>query len=173
MEQKRGKRLVASFVDETGQMELVWFRAQKWIRENLKINEPYVIFGRVNRYGSTFSMPHPEMELLKDHQAGLKVSMQPIYPSTEKLGNKGITNKVMGKMVQQLFLETKAGFPETLSPNLIEELKLMSKADALLNIHFPKNQELLAKAQFRLKFEELFFVQLQLLSKKAIPKTKN
>ena len=172
VEQKRGKRLVASFVDETGQMELVWFRAQKWIRENLKINEPYVIFGRVNRYGSTFSMPHPEMELLKDHQAGLKVSMQPIYPSTEKLGNKGITNKVMGKMVQQLFLETKAGFPETLSPNLIEELKLMSKADALLNIHFPKNQELLAKAQFRLKFEELFFVQLQLLSKKAIRKQK-
>ena len=172
VEQKRGKRLVASFVDETGQMELVWFRAQKWIRENLKINEPYVIFGRVNRYGSTFSMPHPEMELLKDHQAGLKVSMQPIYPSTEKLGNKGITNKVMGKMVQQLFLETKAGFPETLSPNLIEELKLMSKADALLNIHFPKNQELLAKAQFRLKFEELFFVQLQLLSKKASRKQK-
>ena len=172
VEQKRGKRLVASFVDETGQMELVWFRAQKWIRENLKINEPYVIFGRVNRYGSTFSMPHPEMELLKDHQAGLKVSMQPIYPSTEKLGNKGITNKVMGKMVQQLFLETKAGFPETLSPNLIEELKLMSKADALLNIHFPKNQELLAKAQFRLKFEELFFIQLQLLSKKASRKQK-
>ncbi len=172
VEQKRGKRLVASFVDETGQMELVWFRAQKWIRENLKINEPYVIFGRVNRYGSTFSMPHPEMELLKDHQAGLKVSMQPIYPSTEKLGNKSITNKVMGKMVQQLFLETKAGFPETLSPNLIEELKLMSKADALLNIHFPKNQELLAKAQFRLKFEELFFIQLQLLSKKASRKQK-
>ena len=72
VEQKRGKRLEASFVDDTGELKLVWFRGQKWIREQLKLNEPYVIFGRVNRYGTTFSMPHPEMELLKEHQAGLK-----------------------------------------------------------------------------------------------------
>ena len=172
IEQKRGKRLEASFVDETGEIKLVWFRSQKWIRENLKINEPYVVFGRINRYGSSFSMPHPEMELLKEHQSGLKISMQPIYPSTEKLGTKGITNRVISKMMQQLFLETRANFEETLSPLLIEELKLIAKADALLNIHFPKSQELLAKAQFRLKFEELFFIQLQLLSKKAARKKK-
>ncbi|GMN05070.1 ATP-dependent DNA helicase RecG [Croceitalea sp. MTPC5] len=172
VEQKRGKRLVATFIDDTGQLELVWFRGQKWIRENLKLNEPYVIFGRINRYGSTFSMPHPEMELLQQHQAGLKVSMQPIYPSTEKLSNSGITNRVVSKLIQQLFMETKANFDETLSENLIADLKLVSKADALLNIHFPKSQELLAKAQFRLKFEELFFVQLQLLNKKVIRKHK-
>ncbi len=172
VEQKRGRRLEASFVDETGEMKLVWFRGHKWIRENLQLNEPYVIFGRVNRYGSQFSMPHPEMELLKEHQAGLKISMQPIYPSTEKLSAKGITNRVISKLVQQLFLETKANFEETLSLKLIEELKLISKADALLNIHFPKSQEVLAKAQFRLKFEELFFIQLQLLSKKAARKKK-
>ena len=172
VEQKRGKRLEASFVDETGELKLVWFRGHKWIGDNLKINEPYVIFGRVNRYGSNLSIPHPEMELLKEHRAGLKISMQPIYPSSEKLSAKGITNRVVSKMIQQLFLETKANFEETLSPHLIEELKLISKADALLNIHFPKSQELLAKAQFRLKFEELFFVQLQLLSKKAARKRK-
>ena len=172
IEQKRGKRLEASFTDGTGEMKLVWFRSQKWIQENLKINEPYVVFGRINRYGSTFSMPHPEMELLKEHQAGLKIGMQPIYPSTEKLSAKGITNRAVSKMVQQLFLETKANFVETLSKRLIEEFKLMGKADALLNIHFPKSQELLAKAQFRLKFEELFFIQLQLLSKKAARKRK-
>ncbi len=172
VDQKRGKRLEASFVDETGEMKLVWFRGHKWIRENLKLNTPYVVFGRVNRYGSTFSMPHPEMELLKEHQAGLKIAMQPIYPSTEKLSAKGITNRVLSKMIQQLFLETRANFPETLSPVLIEELRLIPKAEALLNIHFPKSQELLAKAQFRLKFEELFFVQLQLLSKKAARKQK-
>ena len=172
VEQKRGSRLVATFSDETGEMELVWFRGQKWIRENLKINEPYVVFGRINRYGKSFSMPHPDMELLKQHQAGLKIAMQPIYPSTEKLGNSGITNKVFSKMIQQLFLETKADFPETLNTQLQNELKLMHRADALLNIHFPKNQELLAKAKFRLKFEELFFVQLQLLSKKAARKQK-
>ncbi|WP_067034540.1 ATP-dependent DNA helicase RecG [Allomuricauda sp. CP2A] len=172
VEQKRGKRLVATFVDDTGQMELVWFRGHKWIRENLKINEPYVVFGRISKYGSTFSMPHPEMELLSEHQKGLKVAMQPIYPSTEKLSAKGITNRVVGKMMQQLFMESKGQFPESLSQPIMEELRLISKSEALFNIHFPKNQELLAKAQFRLKFEELFYVQLQLISKKLIRKHK-
>ncbi|MEX0361429.1 MAG: ATP-dependent DNA helicase RecG [Allomuricauda sp.] len=172
VEQKRGKRLVAKFVDDTGEMELVWFRMQKWIRENLKLNEPYVVFGRINRYGSSFSMPHPEMELLSEHQQGLKVAMQPIYPSTEKLSAKGITNRVISKMQQQLLLESKGQFAESLSPIILDELRLISKSEALLNIHFPKSQELLAKAQFRLKFEELFFVQLQLISKKMIRKQK-
>lgn len=172
VEQKRGKRLVATFLDETGQMELVWFRGHKWIRENLKLNEPYVVFGRTTRYGSTFSMPHPEMELLSEHQKGLKIAMQPIYPSTEKLSAKGITNRVISKMVQQLFLECKGQFPESLSPPILDELRLISKSEALFNIHFPKNQDLLAKAQFRLKFEELFFVQLQLISKKILRKHK-
>lgn len=172
VDQKRGKRLEATFMDDTGEMKLVWFRGQKWIRDHLKINVPYVIFGRINRYGGLFSMPHPEMELLQEHQAGLKISMQPIYPSTEKLSSKGVTNRAVSKMIQQLFLETKANFYETLSIEIIDTLKLISKADALLNIHFPKDQELLAKAQFRLKFEELFFIQLQLLSKKAVRKRK-
>ncbi len=86
VEQKKGKRLVATFKDETGEMELVWFRGQKWIRENLKLNTPYVIFGRCNWYSGKFSMPHPEMELLTEHEQGVKVQMQPVYPSTEKLG---------------------------------------------------------------------------------------
>lgn len=170
--QKRGKRLVATFGDGTGQMELVWFRGHKWIRENLKLNEPYIVFGRVSRYGNMLSMPHPEMELLAVHQKGLKIAMQPIYPSTEKLSARGITNKVLSQMIQQLFIDCKGQFPEVLSPKILEELKLISKSDALLNIHFPKNQELLAKAQFRLKFEELFFVQLQLISKKILRKKK-
>ncbi len=172
VEQKRGKRLVATFVDETGQMELVWFRGHKWIKESLKINEPYVVFGRVSQYGSTFSIPHPEMELLHKHQQGLKIAMQPIYPSTEKLSASGITNRVVSKIVQQLLLESKGYFPESLSKDMLEELRLMPKAEALFNIHFPKNQELLARAQFRLKFEELFFVQMQLISKKMLRKQK-
>ncbi len=170
--QKRGSRLVATFVDETGQLDLVWFRGQKWIKENLKLNQPYVAFGRINKYGSRFSMPHPELELLEAHKAGLKISMQPIYPSTEKLSNSGITNKAVSKLIQQLFLECKGNFDESLPDALLQELKLISKSDALLNIHFPKNQEVLAKAQFRLKFEELFYVQLQLLNKKATRKHK-
>ncbi|PXX25624.1 ATP-dependent DNA helicase RecG [Arenibacter sp. ARW7G5Y1] len=172
VEQKKGKRLVAKFMDETGEMELVWFRGQKWIRENLKLNIPYVIFGKVNWFNGTFSMPHPEMELLEDHEKGLKVYMQPVYPSTEKLTNKGVTNRVTNKLIQQLFLETKGRFKETLSPGLINELSLISKGEALFNIHFPKSQELLAKAQFRLKFEELFYIQLQLISKNLLHKQK-
>ncbi len=172
VEQKKGRRLVATFVDETGEMELVWFRSQKWIRENLKLNEPYVIFGKCNWYSGRFSMPHPEMELLAVHEKGLKISMQPIYPSTEKLGNKGITNRVISKMMQQLFLDTKGGLTETLSDKLLYELKLLPRAESLFNIHFPKNQEVLAKAQFRLKFEELFYIQLQLISKKMLRKQK-
>ena len=172
VEQKKGKRLVAKFIDDTGEMELVWFRGQKWIRENLKLNIPYVIFGKVNWFNGTFSMPHPEMELWEDHEKGLKIYMQPVYPSTEKLANKGITNRVTNKLIQQLFLEIKGRFKETLSPSLINELSLISKAEALFNIHFPKNQELLAKAQFRLKFEELFYIQLQLISKNLMHKQK-
>ncbi|WP_299248802.1 ATP-dependent DNA helicase RecG [uncultured Aquimarina sp.] len=171
VEQKRGKRLVAKFIDDTGEMELVWFRGHKWIKENLKLNTPYVIFGKTKYYNG-FSMPHPEMELLSEHEKNLKVLMQPVYPSTEKLSNKGITNRVISKMMQQLFLDTKARFYDTLSEEIRSELKLIHKSEAILNIHFPKNQELLAKAQYRLKFEELFYIQLQLITKKLIRKHK-
>lgn len=172
VEQKKGNRLVARFKDDTGEMELVWFRGQKWIRENLKLNTPYVIFGKCNVFNNTFSMPHPEMELLSEHEQGLKVNMQPVYPSTEKLSDKGVTNRVTSKLMKQLFLETKGKFTETLSDILLQELKLLSRSEALFNIHFPKSQELLAKAQFRLKFEELFYLQMQLIAKNMLHKQK-
>ncbi len=172
VEQKKGTRLVARFTDETGEMELVWFRGQKWIREHLKLNVPYVIFGKCNWFSGSFSMPHPEMELLTEHEQGTKIYMQPVYPSTEKLSNKGITNKVINKLMQQLFMEVNGKFSESLPNNLLFELKLLNKNEALFNVHFPKNQELLAKAQFRLKFEELFYVQLQLIAKKLSRKQK-
>lgn len=173
VEQGKGKsRLVATFADETGQMELVWFQGQKWIRESLKINVPYVIFGKVTQFGATYNMAHPEMELLDEHKASLRSAMQPVYPSTEKLANKGVSNKVINKMMQQLFVETQALFSENLPNYLLDELKLIPKNAALFNIHFPKSQDLLAKAQFRLKFEELFFIQLQLITKNLIRKHK-
>lgn len=173
VEQGKGRsRLVATFVDDTGQMELVWFQGQKWIRESIKINVPYVIFGKVTQFGATYNMAHPEMELLDEHKASLRSAMQPVYPSTEKLANKGISNKVINKMMQQLFLETQALFSENLPNYLLDELKLIPKNAALFNIHFPKSQDLLAKAQFRLKFEELFFIQLQLITKNLIRKHK-
>ena len=168
----RAKRLVATFKDDTGVMELVWFRGQKWIRESIKLGKPYVIFGKTNWFNGVFNMPHPEMEFLEEHEKNLRSAMQPVYPSTEKLSNKGITNRVISKIMQQLFLETKGNFSESLSENVISELKLISKSEALFNIHFPKNQELLSRAQFRLKFEEFFFIQLQLIIKNLIHKSK-
>jgi ATP-dependent DNA helicase RecG len=169
----KGKsRLVATFIDDTGQMELVWFQGQKWVRESLQLNVVYVIFGKTSSFNNTFNMAHPEMELLSEHQQSIRSAMQPVYPSTEKLTNRGISNKVVNKMMQQLFSETHTLFSETLPIYLLDELKLISKKDALVNIHFPKNIEVLAKAQFRLKFEELFFIQLQLITKNLIRKHK-
>ena len=169
---KAKKRLVATFVDETGELELVWFQGYKWIRDSLKLNVPYIIFGKVASFGNIFNMAHPEMELLAEHEQSLRSAMQPIYPSTETLTNRGISNRVVNKMMQQLFLETQAKFAETLPGYLLEELKLIPKNAALFNIHFPKSQELLSKAQFRLKFEELFFIQLQLITKNLVRKHK-
>lgn len=172
VEQKRGKRLVATFIDETGQMELVWFQGHKWIRESLQLNVPLVIFGRCTSFNGVFNMAHPEIELLTEHEQSLRSAMQPVYPSTETLNNRGISNRVINKLMLQLFGETQALFSETLPEYLIHELKLIPKREALFNIHFPKSTESLAKAQFRLKFEELFFIQLQLITKNLIRKQK-
>ena len=172
VEQKRGSRLVATFVDETGQMELVWFQGQKFIRESIKLNTPLVIFGKCTSFNNTFNMAHPEMELLAEHKATLRSAMQPVYPSTEVLGNRGVSNRVVNKMMQQIFIESNGAFDETLPDYLRNELKLVSKKEALFNIHFPKSAEDLAKAQFRLKFEELFFIQLQLITKNLVQKHK-
>jgi len=172
VKQKRGSRLVATFIDDTGTMELVWFRGAKWIKESLKVNTPYVIFGKTNYFNGMYTMPHPDMELVATYKKNLQSAMQPIYPSTEKLVNKGISSRVISKIIQNLFEEVQGNFKETLSSSILEKLQLISKKDALLNIHFPKNQKLLTKAQFRLKFEELFFIQLQLIRKKIVRKSK-
>ena len=170
--QKRGSRLVATFQDATGTMELVWFRGQKWIKDSLKINEPYVVYGKLNHYNGSFSIPHPEMELATEYKKKLQTKMQPVYPSSEKLTNSGVTNKLMRGYIQILLQQFFDKMQESLSREIIDDFRLMPKRDAFLNVHFPKSQENLAKAEYRLKFEELFFIQLQLLRKKRINKTK-
>jgi len=170
--QKRGKRLVATFRDETGVIELVWFRGHKWLREQLKTHTDYVIFGKLNLFNGVFSMPHPDIELKTDYDKSLSKAIQPIYPSTEKLANRGISNRVICKIMEQLFLQFDGRFEETLSSDILEHQKLISKSEALVNIHFPKSQKLLSLSQFRLKFEELFYIQLQLILKNIIHKSK-
>ena len=166
----RQKRLIATFRDETGQMELVWFRGVKWIQKNLKLDTDYVVFGRLNWFGNHCSIAHPEMDLEINSQQ--QRIFQPIYPSTEKLASRGISNRVMRQMVSNLFDEVRAQFPETLSDTIKQAYGLTGRSEALRAIHFPNNQEELASAQYRLKFEELFFIQLQLLQKKQRFKNK-
>jgi ATP-dependent DNA helicase RecG len=170
--QKRGSRLVATFQDATGTMELVWFKGHKWIKESLKPNELYVVYGKLNHYNGSFSIPHPEIELVTEYKKKLQSKMQPVYPSTEKLTNSGVSNKLMRTYIQNLLHQFFDGIHESLSQEIIDDFNLMHKRDAYLNVHFPKSQENLAKAEYRLKFEELFFIQLQLLRKKLINKTK-
>lgn len=169
--QTKGSRLVATFQDASGVMELVWFKGQKWIKDALKINEPYVIFGKLNHFNGLYSMPHPEMQLVSEYKKTLQSTMQPVYSSTEKLVNVGVSNKIVRTYIENLFKQFYSGIQETLSQEIINEFQLISKKEALLNAHFPQSHELLAKAQFRLKFEELFFIQLQLVRKNLINKT--
>jgi len=172
VEQKRGKRLVATFTDGHHKMELIWFQGYKWIQEKLQPNQPYIIFGKINHFNGVFSMPHPEMETVEEHKKSLQSALQPVYPSSEKLTQKNISNRSITKMMQQVFIETHHLFKEIFPEYLINELRLLPKNESFFNIHFPKSAELLNRAQFRLKFEELFFIQLQLLSKNVVRKQK-
>lgn len=170
--QKKGKRLVATFRDETGEMELVWFRSQRWFMERLKLGEPYVAYGRVNWYSGMFSMAHPELELLRKHREKKAVHMQPIYPSTEKLSKQGVTNRVISNCVAEALQKVSGQLRETLPEPLLKSLGLMGKQHAMIQAHFPDSQKHLARAQARLKFEELFYIQLALLRKKMLRKRK-
>jgi ATP-dependent DNA helicase RecG len=172
VKQKRGKRLVADFVDDTGRLELVWFRAHQWMLDNLKTNTAYVVFGKLNFYNNTYSIPHPELELLSKHQHKSSIALQPVYPSTDKLSKRGVSNTLMVKLTANLLKDQAPAFKENLPESIRTDLKLMPRQEALKTIHFPDSLEALSKAQFRLKFEEFFFIQLQLLRQKLTNKTK-
>lgn len=170
--QKKGKRLVALFSDGNSEMELVWFRGHKWIQEQLKKDTPYIAFGRLSWYGNKPSIAHPELTTEKEAKETQIKGLHPIYPSTEKLINKGVSQRIMKKMVAQLLQLTQAGFTETLPESLLSSLQLPSRAEALVQIHFPENTQRLAHAERRLKFEELFYIQLQLIQKNRLQKQK-
>ena len=171
--QKRGKRMVAQFEDATGAMELVWFRGYQWIRESLKLNQPYVIFGRLNWFKGKASMPHPEMELEENFQKGVKAAFYPIYPSTEKLikqrnfpaGHSEISCPSYRKGRHSIFRNTPP-------PYLLDHYKLIAKEKALKEVHYPTTQYDLSRAQARLKFEEFFYLQMQLILKNLQRKKK-
>lgn len=164
--QNRGKRLVARFADETGQMELVWFKYTKWMKENFEkmINIPIVVYGKPNEFNRTFSIIHPEIETL-ENQKSAPQGLYPVYSSTEKLTKKGVSNRVWQKMQMQLLSEIKE-MDENLSDNIIRKFNFPDRLTTFRQIHFPKSTEELKSAENRLKFEEFFFLQIGLLIKK-------
>ncbi|MGB1170155.1 MAG: ATP-dependent DNA helicase RecG [Flavobacteriaceae bacterium] len=172
IEQKKGSRLIAKFSDETGTMDLVWFKGHKWLKNSIKMNTPYVIYGKLNHFKGNFSIVHPEMDLLEEYKKKIQTKLQPVYPSTEKLVNSGLSTKIFREYIRNILSHIYDQIQESLSIEIISNQGLLGKKEALLNIHFPTSPEMLERAQYRLKFEEFFFIQLQLVRKKLIRKNK-
>ena len=170
---KRAKRIVAVFKDETGIMELVWFQSLKWVDENIVVGTAYVAFGKPVLFNGTFSISHPEMEMYQNKPQGRgNLTLQPVYNSTEKLKKFTLDSKGIQRLIAGLLDQVIQQVPESLPQYIIDKYQLPDKKTALLNIHFPKNQQDLNAAERRLKFEELFFIQLQLLHNKQLRQLK-
>ncbi len=170
--QSKSKRLIAIFKDDTGEIELIWFQGLKWVKEKIKPNKEYIIFGKPTLFNKKYNIAHPEIEEVTTEQQIFK-GLQPLYSSTEKLKSKGLDSKGIAKLSKTLIELIKGGINETLPEYIINKFNFISRDAALTNIHFPENLFLLEKARQRLKFEELFFIQLRLLMAKSIRTKKN
>jgi ATP-dependent DNA helicase RecG len=162
--QKRSKRLIAHFKDETGIIELVWFKGTRWIRSGVKLHTDYIVFGKPSAFKGKFNIVHPELDLQEEEQ--LSGSLQAVYHSTELLNVKGLSSRAIGKLTKALLPLLNNQLEETLSPNLISKLNLPSIDQSFFDVHYPKDKKALVRAQKRLKFEEFFFLQLHLLKLK-------
>lgn len=160
----RKTRLVGQFRDETGVISLVWFTGISWLQKQLVIGQEYVIYGRVNAFKDSFSIAHPEMEIVSEENTQTATSFAPVYPSTEKLNTQGLDAKSRRRLVKTLLEKLEpAALPETLPVYIVKKFHFPSHFEAILLIHFPRTAEELKSASNRLKFEELFFLQLRLL----------
>ena len=165
---QRAKRLVATLKDESGSIELVWFKGISYIRSYLKPDVQYVVFAKPNAYKGSINLVHPEMELLQDYKQSVQSKLQPVYHATEKLNRTALGTKNIAKAVASLLPKLKGRIAEFLPATVLDVYRLIPREEALFNIHFPKNVESLNKALFRLKFEELFLIQLDLLKLKLL-----
>ena len=161
----RKSRLVGTFADDTGQIEIVWFKGVQWIKKSLSVGVNYVVFGKANLFSGRLNIAHPEIEIQteKNTKGGYLI---PIYHTTEKLKKKGIESRFFVKIMKVLLVEAVNHIRETLPDYLIEQFKLIDKKSAVVAMHFPRTTDELIVAQNRLKFEELFFVQLRLIKLK-------
>ncbi len=172
---KRAKRLVAKFKDSTGFIELVWFRGASWIESALQLGVEYTAFGKATIYNGKKTIAHPELEFTQttDGKKILQSKMDPVYHSTEKLNTRGIDAKARKRMAKTVLSKiTEQDLAENLDDKIINRLKLCSRYESIKWIHFPANEEQLRAAQNRIKFEEIFFVQLKMLYAKKVRESK-
>jgi ATP-dependent DNA helicase RecG len=167
--EKHKKRIVAKLSDDTGTMDLVWFQSLKWVEENVMRGSTYIAFGKPNLFNGNFSLSHPDLENYP-RQTGItgNLTLQPIYNSTEKLKKSFLDSKGLQKLIHQIIELHLNEVRETIPSYILAKYKLISKKEALMQIHFPTNTGMLQHAERRLKFEELFFIQLQLLHNKQL-----
>ncbi len=161
----RKARLVGVFADDTGLVEMVWFKGIQWIQKSLTIGVKYVAFGKASLFSGKLNIAHPEIEVLTEKNAKGGY-LQPIYHTSEKMKKKGLDSKFLSKCMKVLLVEAVNHIQETLPESLIQQFKLLDKKTAVVSMHFPRNSQLLLQAQNRMKFEELFFVQLRLIKLK-------
>jgi ATP-dependent DNA helicase RecG len=161
----RSKRLIAYFQDDTGIIELVWFKGARWIKSGIKLNSEYIVFGKPSAFNNKFNIVHPELDLVDDN-VNFSPGLQAVYHSTELLNAKGLSSRAISKLVIALLPQIKNNLDENLSPDLIAKLNLPYREKAFNDIHCPKDSKMLVRAQKRLKFEELFFLQLHLIKLK-------
>ena len=155
------KRLVAHFGDGTGVVDLVWFSGTQYITKNFKVGIDYIVFGKPGIFGGRFQFSHPEIEKAENLQLS-QMGMQPYYVTTEKMKNSGLTSRSMEKIAKAILTKIPE-LPETLPDYITTPLHLVSRDTAVRNVHYPKSQQDMQKARERLKFEELFYVQLNIL----------
>ena len=158
----RHRRLIAHFTDGTGFVDLVWFQGIKYLTGKYKVHQEYIVFGRPTAYNGRINIAHPDIDLVSEVQMS-SMGLRPYYNTTEKMKRSFLNSNAIEKLVATLVRQIQEPLPETLSPALVAEHHLMPLTEALINIHFPGNADLLRKAQYRLKFEELFYVQLNIL----------
>ncbi|MBT5233582.1 MAG: ATP-dependent DNA helicase RecG, partial [Flavobacteriaceae bacterium] len=156
-------RLIGTFKNGNDTIEIVWFKGAKWIEKSIKLNTDYVLYGKPNWYLNKFSIAHPELDLLSEFTNKKIKGLLPIYSSNERVLSRGITNKFFREVIFNTLKHSSDCLKENLSKEINEKHSLISKQLAYKNIHFPTNHVLLSKAEFRLKYEEFFYLQLEFL----------
>ena len=168
----RSRRLVATFADGTGFMELVWFKGWKYVEDKLRVNTDYIIFGKPSKFGEKLNIAHPEVEAYNAQNVEKNSGLQGHYNTSEKMKNRFLNSAGLRKLMYTVFSDRDLHIPENLPDEIIENFKLMPRFEAMRQVHFPQNFDLLRRAQARLKFEELFYIQLSIMRQSKLREMK-